>query len=428
MTVTINGTGTAVFPDASGNVGIGTATPTQKLEVTGTIYSTSGGFKFPDATTQTTAATGIPTGTIYLYGSSTTPSGYLRCDGTTYNKSSYTALAAVLGSVPTSTYQYKTTYTGYPSYLNSTFISPSGTVVARSTDGGVTWSAATVSTTNFNISAISYVGSNYVGLGQGSGCVFGIWYTSSLSNTTWTQSSLGSLNSYSWIASSGTRAVTSVVGTLTTTKYTTDGVTWSNGGTLPNSGYCSYGAPFKTAAYGAGLFVIGGYASALGTAGVYTSPDGLVWTRRTWPGSGTQIYFLDYVNSQFIATDSSGYICTSPDGITWTFKSMQPGFGTTSWIVYLAPTGLYYGGNTAASSSFVSSDLITWYPLPIAAGGANYVSQYMVTDGTSIVAGANATTWKPFPYNTSTQFIVPNAGGLLQGQAPIAGVQYYIKT
>jgi hypothetical protein len=40
----------------AGNVGIGPSNPSQKLEVAGTIYSTSGGFKFPDGSTQTTAA------------------------------------------------------------------------------------------------------------------------------------------------------------------------------------------------------------------------------------------------------------------------------------------------------------------------------------------------------------------------------------
>lgn len=43
---------------ASGGVGIGTNSPTEQLEVAGTVYSTSGGFKFPDGTVQTTASAG----------------------------------------------------------------------------------------------------------------------------------------------------------------------------------------------------------------------------------------------------------------------------------------------------------------------------------------------------------------------------------
>ncbi len=42
-------------------VGIGTASPGQKLSVAGTIESTSGGFKFPDGTTQATASSGSAT-------------------------------------------------------------------------------------------------------------------------------------------------------------------------------------------------------------------------------------------------------------------------------------------------------------------------------------------------------------------------------
>lgn len=43
---------------ADGNVGIGTTTPSEMMEVAGTIYSTVGGFKFPDGSVQATAATG----------------------------------------------------------------------------------------------------------------------------------------------------------------------------------------------------------------------------------------------------------------------------------------------------------------------------------------------------------------------------------
>ena len=46
--------------NSSGNVGIGTTSPAQKLSVAGTIESTTGGVKFPDGTTQTSA--GMSTG------------------------------------------------------------------------------------------------------------------------------------------------------------------------------------------------------------------------------------------------------------------------------------------------------------------------------------------------------------------------------
>ena len=48
----------------TGNVGIGTATPGQKLEVNGVVFSSTGGFRFPDGTVQTTSAAGTVPGEI----------------------------------------------------------------------------------------------------------------------------------------------------------------------------------------------------------------------------------------------------------------------------------------------------------------------------------------------------------------------------
>ncbi|MFN0009320.1 MAG: hypothetical protein ACKVXR_15560 [Planctomycetota bacterium] len=44
----------------TGNIGVGTSTPGERLTVAGTVHSESGGFKFPDGTVQTTAAANGP--------------------------------------------------------------------------------------------------------------------------------------------------------------------------------------------------------------------------------------------------------------------------------------------------------------------------------------------------------------------------------
>ncbi|UCE08258.1 MAG: hypothetical protein JSW07_09645, partial [bacterium] len=61
------------FHFMGGNVGIGTTSPNDKLEVAGTIHAISGGFRFPDGTTQTTAATGGTNAWSLTGNSGTTP-------------------------------------------------------------------------------------------------------------------------------------------------------------------------------------------------------------------------------------------------------------------------------------------------------------------------------------------------------------------
>ena len=66
---------------SDGNVGIGTASPTEKLTVNGKIESTSGGIKFPDGTTQITAAKGLTVGGGKIFDSTdTTPTTWTTLD------------------------------------------------------------------------------------------------------------------------------------------------------------------------------------------------------------------------------------------------------------------------------------------------------------------------------------------------------------
>jgi len=153
-------------------------------------------------------------------------------------------------------------------------------------------------------------------------------------------------------------------GTGITRCYTSpDGITWTVR-TLPTSG------TWAGIAWNGTVFCA---VSGVGTAAA-TSPDGITWTARTLP---TSTYWSDivYANSQFVAVGSQAgigsYCATSPDGITWTARTITsyPFLATIISYgngIYVA-TGITSGGSNTTTCS-TSPDGITWTSRTIPSG------------------------------------------------------------
>ncbi len=432
------GSTTNLVLDNAGNVAVGgTALTVNGVAVPAVAPGTAGNVLTSNGTAWTSAAaTGISTGSIITYGSSSTPSGYLACDGSTYTKSSYTALSTVLGNVMSNT--FTRTYTNTNHYLsvvanNRVFLLRlDNNVGVTSGDSGVTWASSGSPISH----SVAWNGTRYVASNVYYGCTWqgsGVWY--STNGTSWT----GTTTNVNYPACgpvwTGSRfVVTYFQATSASSSYSTDGITWTAGGTLTSVNPCDI-------AYGNSIVVCIG----TGTNKIATSPDGGTWTNRTAPAGLQTPRGISFVNNQFVIVDSSGNMATSSDGITWaltfTQTSTSPvagyfiswpnvsGFPVPQRVAYNSADGRYYYG------SCYSTNLTSWSFVPYSNvyGAYQPVGSYpeasysgrmfnCSSDGTRLYNPYGAV-YNPLPYNTSTQFIVPNLNSTTSG-----GTFFYIKT
>ena len=415
---------TGVLPAVNGGTGLSSpGTSGNVLTSNGTNWVSS-------------APNSIPTGTIISYGSSTPPSGYLACDGSTYTKSSYTTLSTVLGNVMSNTFTrtYTSTTPRLAVVANSRIflLIGDGTAGSVSSDSGITWSS-----TGSGIShSVAWNGTRYVSSNMYyTGCLWavGLWY--STTGTSWTGTTTNVNYAVIGPVWTGSRfIVTQFDATNAASSYSTDGVTWTAGGTLTNI------RPVDIA-YGNSIVVCVG----TGTAKIATTTDGSTWTNRTAPAGLQTPRGVSYVNNQFVIVDSSGNLATSTDGITWTLTYTQtstsalapyfayyPNISGTyipQRVAYNSADGRYYYG------SCYSTNLTSWFTVPYSSvygayqpdGGyslASYIGRMFncASDGTRLYNPYGAV-YNPYPYTTATQFIVPNLSSQTSG-----GTYYYIKT
>jgi microcystin-dependent protein len=90
LLVTNGGTGLTTL--TANNVILGNGTSTPQFVAPGTV----GNVLVSDGTTWTSGV-GVPTGSLFMWPTGTAPTGYLLCDGTTYNEGDYLALFGVIG-------------------------------------------------------------------------------------------------------------------------------------------------------------------------------------------------------------------------------------------------------------------------------------------------------------------------------------------
>ena len=136
---------------SSGNVGIGTTSPAQKLSVAGTIESTSGGFKFPDGTVQTTAG-GAGVGAV----------AFARINQSTVLSSYNISSVAVGGANAVVTFATALQDANY-----APLVSPSLNSTAQFGNSGSTASTHAITASNFQIYGRGYTGSNNTSYGYG---------------------------------------------------------------------------------------------------------------------------------------------------------------------------------------------------------------------------------------------------------------------
>lgn len=397
-----------------------------------------------------------PTGSILINGSATVPTGYLRCDGSTYNVASYSALASVLGNLSNAYAQYYTTnYSALNTLANSVLFATLDAMYLYSTNQGATWTSRTFTPTANNQYApkasrslsnstqgggIVWTGTNYVALPLYSflccgpyywGPIQGVCYTTNYVSGTWSLALSGTVNVSGnaffaqSLASNGAGTVVMFAGpnhssfgyptaTNNMAYSTNHGVAWTgvgNGNVVGATQVANNGCIWVPSL---SMFIAVGFQSGTTNARIITSPNGITWTQRTVPtqlASNVLTYISHSGSGAVVVVDTIGNIASSTDGINWTYKSTNL---SVQRAVYLSSVGLYYG------SGVQSTDLISWYACPTKAGYASYTSSANVSDGTRIYqAGVS---YNPTTYTVGTQFIVPEYG------QNTSGVYFNIKT
>ncbi|HVU24432.1 MAG TPA: hypothetical protein VHE13_09935 [Opitutus sp.] len=255
--------------------------------------------------------------------------------------------------------------------------------ITTSTDGA-TWTRQSTGTAQ-DINGLVYDGTRFVGVGTGGTVI------TSPDGTTWTASPTNRTGWFGQLAYANGHYVTAG---LSGGYYSTDLATWT---------YIS-GTNFNQmfgVIHANGLFVAANNALSLG---VYTSPDGEIWTNVKPTGlAGQNVAGLAGGGGSFAVT-TGGFgatprIFSSADGATW-LEHTPDGFSTPDSLAY--GNGRYVLLTSSQTQSWTSPDGVTWtaHDLPaltylssVKFVGSNFVARATVNNIAVLKISSDGVTW-----------------------------------
>ncbi|MFA6585006.1 MAG: immunoglobulin-like domain-containing protein, partial [Candidatus Paceibacterota bacterium] len=307
-----------------GTVGIGTATPGEKLEVVGNIISK---------------------GTSWTARTASVSNKWL---GITYGNGLFVAVASSTSGVSTGVMTSPdginwTTRTSAADKIWGSVTYGNGLFVAVSTDGfvmtspnGATWTSRTAAAAN-NWKSVTYGNGTFVAVSSDGGANH---VMTSPDGITWALQASAEDNSWQGITYGNGLFVAVALSGDNRVMTSPDGVTWTPQAGLGASGW------WKSVTYGNGLFV------AVSTDGganvVMTSPNGTAWTGHA--GATSNVWnSVTYGNGLYVAVSSDNFVMTSPDGATWKLRTSP----ADTW------QGVAYGNGTFVAVANTASAVMT---------------------------------------------------------------------
>jgi len=297
---------------------------------------------------------------------------------------------------------------------------------------GSAWTACTTNTGKTDLRSVAYGAGTYVAVGGASGTASAV---SSTDGLTWINRSsaitdLGGTGYYSSVAY-GAGVFVAISYDNNKTSYSTNGVTWTAGGTLPANTF------WTQVAYGNGRFVaITEAGTTSGATVAYSVDNGVTWSApAAGIGQSSAWESITYGQGVFLVTGGNGSseAATSPDGINWTARTLsavgdwntvfgtvnkKPLFLSVDIGVAKSATNLTYTGAQALGRIKVAAGIIT--ETRIVEPGSGYSSGVVTASTGSTTDTVTVDNTINLVANQPVEFVGCSAAGLAEN------VTYYV--